>query len=117
MNVDEALVKEGELRTKLLAAIAGKYQLDAKGVAKVDACTLGNWLHGDAERKFPFVKSYQPAADAHDAFHAELEKVARQINLGEYEQAEAMLASGTPCAKAFVGMVAAVRQLKKDAKL
>lgn len=117
MNVDEALVKEGELRTKLLAAIAGKYQLDAKGVAKVDACALGNWLHGEAERKFPFVKSYQPAADAHDAFHVELEKVARQINLGEFEQAEAMLASGTPCAKAFVGMVAAVRQLKKDAKL
>ncbi|HEY0846584.1 MAG TPA: hypothetical protein VGE12_14530 [Noviherbaspirillum sp.] len=117
MNVDDALVKEGELRTKMLAAIDGKYQLDAKALAKVDACTLGNWLHGEAERKYPFVKSYQPAADAHGAFHAELEKVARQINLGEYDEAKAMLASGTPCAKAFVAMVNAVRQLKKDAKL
>lgn len=117
MNVEEALVKEGEVRAKLLAAIAGKHQLDAKGVAKVDACVLGNWLHGEAERKFPFVKSYQPCVDAHDAFHAELEKVARQINLGEYEQAQAMLANGTPCTKAFVAMVAATRQLKKDARL
>jgi len=117
MNLEEALAKDGEMRPKLLAAIAGKYQLDAKSIAKVDACMLGNWLHGEAERKFPFVKSYQPCVDAHDAFHAEMEKVVRQINLGEYEQAEAMLASGTPCAKAYVGMVAALRELKKDAKL
>lgn len=117
MNLDQALAKDGELRPKLLAAIEGKYQLDAKAIGKVDACELGNWLHGEAERKFPFVKSFQPAVDAHDAFHAEVEKVVRQINLGEYEQATAMLANGTPCAKAFVAMVAALRQLKTDAKL
>ncbi|HJV86250.1 MAG TPA: chemotaxis protein [Noviherbaspirillum sp.] len=117
MNIEEAVVKDGELRAKLLAAIAGKYQLDAKAMAKVDACMLGNWLHGEAERKFPFVKSYRPCVDAHTAFHAEVEKVVRQINLGEYEQAEAMLASGTPCAKAFVTLVTALKQLKKDARL
>jgi hypothetical protein len=117
MNVEEALVKDGELRQKFLAAIAGKHQLDTKAIAKLDACALGNWLHGEAERKYPFVKSYRPAVDAHAAFHAEMEKVARQINLGEYEQAQAMLASGTTCAKAFVAMVAAVKQLKTDAKL
>jgi hypothetical protein len=117
MNLDEALVQEGELRKKLLAAIGGKYQLDPKSISKVEACVLGNWLHGEAERKFPLMKSYQPCIDAHTAFHAELEKVVRQINLGEYEQAEAMLANGTPCAKAFVGLVAALRQLRKDAKL
>jgi hypothetical protein len=117
MNVDEALAKDGELKAKLLAAIAGKHQLDLRAIAKVDACMLGNWLHGDAERKFPFVKSFRPCVDAHAAFHAEVEKVARQINLGEYAQAETMLANGSPCAKAFVAMLAAVMQLKKDAKL
>lgn len=117
MNLEEALAKDGELRAKLLAAIAGKYQLDPKGVAKIDGCMLGNWLHGEAEHKFPFVKSFRPCVDAHDAFHAEVEKVVRMINLGEYEQAQAMLASGTPCTKAFIAMVAAVRQLKSDAKL
>jgi hypothetical protein len=117
MNLEEALAKDGELRQKMLAAIAGKYELDIKAVAKVDACMLGNWLHGEAERKFPFVKSFPPCVEAHDAFHAEVEKVVRQINLGEYEQAQAMLGNGTPCTKAFVAMVAAVRQLKKDAKL
>ncbi len=117
MNLEEALVKDGEMRQKLLAAIAGKFQLDGKSVAKVDACMLGNWLHGEAERKFKFLKSYGPCVDAHATFHAEVEKVARQINLGEYEQAKAMLASGTSCTQAFLAMVAAVRQLKVDAKL
>lgn len=117
MNLEEALTKEGELRPKLLSAIAARAEVDAKAAGKVDACMLGNWLHGEGERKFPFVKSFQPCVDAHDAFHAEVEKVARQINLGEFEQAQAMLAGGTPCTKAFLDMVAAVRLLKKDAKL
>jgi hypothetical protein len=117
MNLEEALAKEMETRPKLLSAISGKHQLDPKAAAKVDACMLGNWLHGEAERKFPFVKSFQPCVEAHDAFHAEVEKIVRQINLGEYENAQAMLGKDTPCTKAFVTMVAAVRQLKTDAKL
>ncbi|RZI44163.1 chemotaxis protein [Herbaspirillum sp. HC18] len=117
MNLEEALAKDAEVRQKLLSAIAGQHQLDPKSVAKIDACMLGNWLHGEGERRFQFVKSFQPCVDAHTAFHAEVEKVARQINLGEFEQAKAMLANGTPCTKAFVTMVGAVRQLKADAKL
>lgn len=117
MDLEEAIAKDGEVRQKLLAAIDGKYQLDVKAAAKVDACVLGNWLHGEGERKFPFVKSFQPCVEAHDAFHAEVEKIVRQINLGEYDQAKAMLANGTACTKAFIAMVGAVRQLKKDAKL
>lgn len=117
MNLEEALAKDAEIRQKLLTAIAEQHQLDPKSAGKVDGCMLGNWLHGEGERKLPFVKSFQPCVDAHDAFHAEVEKVVRQINLGEYEQAKAMLGSGTPCTKAFIAMVAAVRQLKADAKM
>jgi hypothetical protein len=117
MNLEEALAKDGEIRQKLLNAIAEKHELDPKSAGKVDGCMLGNWLHGEGERRFPFVKSFQPCVDAHAVFHAEVEKVVRQINLGEYDQAKAMLGSGTPCTKAFIAMVSAVRQLKTDAKL
>ena len=117
MNLEEALAKDMELRKMLLAAIAGKYELEPKSLAKTDACMLGNWLHGEGERKFPFVKSFQPCVDAHAAFHAELEKVARQINLGEYQQAEAMLAAGSDCFKAYLALTSAVKQFKKDARL
>src|SRR5215469_7714079 len=117
MNLEEALAKEGELRNKLLAAINGKYELDPKSVSKTDICMLGNWLHGEAETKFPFVKSYAPCVEAHTHFHAELAKVARQINLKEFEQAAAMLGKDSSCTQAFLAMVAATRQFKKDAKL
>jgi hypothetical protein len=117
MNLEDAIARDMEFRAKLLAAIAGKYEIDQKAVSKVDTCMLGNWLHGEGENKFPFVKSFPPCVEAHDAFHAELEKVARQINLGEYDQAQVMLGNGSPCTKAFVAMVAAIRQFKKDAML
>ena len=117
MNLEDALAKDGEMRARMLAAIANQHQLDAKAVAKLDACALGNWLHGEGERKFKFLKNFQPAVDAHAAFHSEVEKVVRQINLGEYEQAKAMLSNGTPCTRAFVTMVATVRALKTEAKL
>ena len=117
MNLDEALAKDAEMRPKLLAAIAEQYKLDGKSIGNITACMLGNWLHGEAERKYQFLKGFQPSVDAHDAFHAELEKVVRQINLGEYDQAKAMLGSGTPCSKAFLAMAAAVKQLKTEAKL
>jgi methyl-accepting chemotaxis protein len=117
MNLDEALAKDMELRKLLLSAIAAKQQIEPKSLAKTDACMLGNWLHGEGERKFPFVKSFQPCVDAHAVFHAELEKVARQINLGEYQQAEAMLAAGSACFKAYVALASAVKQFKTDARL
>jgi hypothetical protein len=117
MNLEEALAQDAEMRKKLLAAIAGKNELDLTAIAKTDICMLGNWLHGEAESKFPFVKSYPPCVDSHGHFHAELAKVARQINLGEYEQASAMLGKGSACTNAFLSMVETVRQFKKDAKL
>ncbi|HYD82079.1 MAG TPA: CZB domain-containing protein [Paucimonas sp.] len=117
MTLDEAVKKDYELRAKLLEAIAQKHQLEARALGKVEACALGNWLHGEAERKFVFIKSYRPCADAHAAFHAEAEKVARLINLEEYAQAEAALADGSPYVKAFGVLLKAVLQLKKDARL
>jgi hypothetical protein len=117
MNLEEALAKDGEAKAKLLAAIKENHQLDAKAFARTDVCMLGNWLHGEGERKYQFLKSYKPCVEAHAAFHAEVEKVVRQVNLREQEQVQAMLANGAPCTKAFISLVIAVRNLKAEAKL
>lgn len=114
MNLEESLAKEAEIKPRLLAAIENGHQLDPKAAGKIDACMLGNWLHGEGERKFRFVKSFAPCVAAHDALHAEVEKVVRQINLGELDQARAMIANGGTCTRAFVDMVAAVRRLKAE---
>ena len=117
MNLDDAIAKDKELKQKFVAAIAAKAQLDAAIIGKTDRCVLGNWLHGEAERKYPFLKSYQPCVEAHTAFHAQAGKVVRQINGGEYADAQAMIGDNTAYAKALNALEAAVLLLKKDAKL
>lgn len=117
MNLDEALAKDKELKDKFLVAIAAKAQLDAMIIGKADRCILGNWLYGEAERKYPFLKSYKPCLDAHAAFHVQAAKVVRQINGGEYADAQALIADNSAYAKSFAALEAAVMQFKKDAKL
>ena len=117
MNLDEALAKDKELKEKFLAAIAAKAQLDAVIIGKSDRCTLGNWLHGDGERKYPFLKSFKPCVEAHAAFHAQAAKVVRQINGKEYADAEAMVGDNTAYSKSYAALEAAIVLLKKEAKL
>ena len=117
MNLVEAVKKDQELKEKFLAAIAAKSQLDASVIGKSDRCMLGNWLHGDAERMYPLLKSYKPCVAAHAEFHVQAAKVVRQINIGEYETAQAMLNDNTPYAKALSNLVLAALALKKEARL
>ncbi|HXA48352.1 MAG TPA: CZB domain-containing protein [Burkholderiaceae bacterium] len=117
MNLAEAVLKDQELKAKFLAAIASKGQLDAAVIGKSDRCVLGNWLHGDGERKYPFLKSFKPCVEAHAAFHVQAAKVARQINGGEYADAEALLADNSAYAKALSTLALATLALKKEAKL
>jgi methyl-accepting chemotaxis protein len=117
MDLSDALSKDKEMKGKFHAAIAAKTQLDAVIIGKSDRCVLGNWLHGEGERKYPFLRSFKPCVEAHAAFHAQAAKVVRQINGGEYADAEAMIADNTPYAKAMAALEAAALQLKKEAKI
>jgi len=117
MNLAEAVMKDQELKEKFLAAIEAKGHLDAAIIGKSDRCMLGNWLHGDGERKFPLLKSFKPCVTAHAEFHVQAAKVVRQINIGEYETAQAMLADNTPYAKALSALAIAAVTLKKEARM
>jgi hypothetical protein len=117
MNLAEAVLKDQELKEKFLAAIASKGQLDAVVIGKSDRCVLGNWLHGEGERKYPFLKSFKPCVEAHVAFHVQAAKVVRQINGGEYAEAQAMLDDNSAYAKALSTLALAAMALKKEAKL
>lgn len=117
MNLDDAIAKDRELKEKFIAAIAGKTTLDEVLIGKADRCVLGNWLHGEAERKYPFLKSYKPCVEAHTAFHVQARKVVRQINGREYVDAQAMLGDNAAYAKALGALEAATALLKKEAKL
>ena len=117
MSLDQALTTDRELKDKFQAAITAKGKLDAAIIGKLDRCPLGQWLYGEAERKYPFLKSFKPCVEAHAALHQQAAKVVRQINGSEYADASAMLDDKAAYAKAFATLEAAVVQLKKDAKL
>lgn len=117
MTPDEAFLKDMELKAKLRTAIADKQPLDAVTIAKVDVCTLGNWLYGEGERRCQFMKTYKPCLDAHTEFHAQAAKVVQMINLGEYKTAESMMAENSPFLKAYSALGTAYLALKKDGKL
>ena len=117
MDLRQAYEEDKALKEKFMQAIESKWQLDAPLISKADRCSLGNWLHGEADRKFKFLKSYKPCLEAHDEFHTQAAKIARQINLEEFDSAKNMLADGTPFNKALTALGSALIQLKKDAKI
>jgi len=117
MDLRAAYEEDKALRDKFLAAIESQWQLDAGIISKADRCALGSWLHGEAERKFKFLKSYKPCMEAHDEFHTQAAKVARLINLQEYDASRALLEGGTPFSVSLARLGAALIQLKKDAKI
>ena len=116
MDLRTAYEEDKALRDKFIEAIEAKWKFDPTIISKSDRCAVGSWLHGEAERKYKFLKSYKPCMDAHDEFHSQATKVARQINLEEFDSARIMLEGGTPFSKSLANLGAALIQLKKDGK-
>lgn len=117
MDLRAAYESDKELKQKFISAIESQGKLDDALIAKTDRCVLGVWLYGEAERKYKFLKTYKPCLEAHDAFHLQATKVARVVNLGEYDDARALLADGSAFNKSLTSLGAALIALKKDAKL
>lgn len=117
MNLIEAYTRDKELKDRFLEAINAKAQIDASIVGKPDRCVLGNWLHGEAERKCQLLKTYKPALETHTAFHVQATKVAKLINAREYDDARAALADGSAFAKALLVMGMALAKLKAEARM
>lgn len=117
MNLIEAYTRDKELKDRFLEAINSQTQIDVAITGKPDRCVLGNWLHGEAERKCQFLKAYKPAVEAHTAFHVQAAKVAKLINGREYEDARTAMAEGSAFAKALLNLGVALAKLKSEAKM
>ena len=114
MNLDSALQKHSEWKTKFRTAISQKESLDAETIAKDNCCELGKWLYGESESKFGKLESHKNCITKHKMFHIEAGKVAAVINLGKYTEAEAMLNSNTPYFNATNEVGIAIVRLKKE---
>jgi hypothetical protein len=81
---------------------------------------MGRWLHGDGKHTCGGHALFDQLTQKHAEFHRNAGAVADAVNSQEYERAEAMMASGTPYAKASteVGEIAMrlQREIKSGAK-
>jgi len=117
MNIEDFISKHAEWKIKFRNAITKKEKLDAETIAKDNVCDLGKWLYGEAKAKFGKLASYSEVVAKHAAFHTEASKVAKAINAGKYDEASAMIESGTPYARASSDVASALLKLKREAGL
>lgn len=117
MDLDNAVAKHSEWKTKFRVAIAKQETMDAATISKDNCCDLGKWLHSEGKSQFGHLTSHVECVQKHAVFHKEAGKVAAEINAKKFAQAEAMIVSGTPYAKISMEVGVAISRLKKEANL
>jgi len=117
MDLDNAVAKHAEWKTKFRTAINKQEQIDAIAISKDNCCDLGKWLHSEARSKFSALDSYKECIAKHANFHIEAGKIASAINAKKYLEAEAMMTSGTAYATSSSAVGVAIIKLKKQANL
>jgi Chemoreceptor zinc-binding domain len=115
MDLDQAIQRHSEWRTKFRSAISKKESMDESTISKDDCCELGKWLHNDAKVKLSRLGSYQECITKHARFHQEAGKVAKLINAKKYTEAEAAIGAGSSYSIASTEVGAAIIKLKKEA--
>jgi methyl-accepting chemotaxis protein len=115
MDLDSVIGKHAEWKLKLRSAISKQETMDVATISKDDCCELGKWLHGEAKTKFGRLTSYTECVTKHAGFHVEAGKIAGAINSKKYDEAEAMLNSGTAYTMASNTVGVAIMRLKKEA--
>jgi len=114
IDLDQALDKHSEWKVRLRTAITQRENMDAVTISRDDCCDFGKWLHGDARFQLGQKASYTECVSKHAAFHTEAGKIATLINNKKFNEAEAMLGSGSPFVSASSAVGVAIMRLKKD---
>lgn len=117
MDLNSAVQKHAEWKTKLRSAISNHEQMDVATLSKDNCCELGLWLHGDAKARFGRLASHAECLQKHAAFHVEVAKVATTVNAKRFTQAEAMLNAGTAYAQVSSALSVAFIRLRKEVGL
>jgi len=114
MDLNTAIQKHAEWKTKFRSAMMKHEQLDVATIAIDNCCELGKWLHGEAKDQFGQLVSHADCLKKHAEFHAQAGKVALEINNKNYTLAETLLATGSTYAAASSAVGGAIMRLKKE---
>lgn len=114
MNIDEALHKHAEWKTKFRSAIMKNETMDVATIEKDNCCDFGKWLYGDALKRYGSLEPYKVCVAKHANFHREAGKVASLINAKKYQEAETALAMQSEYGKATNEVGVAIVRLRKE---
>jgi len=114
IDLDSAIKAHADWRSKLRHAAMQGERVDAETICRDDQCALGKWLHGRGQSQYGGKPAFVELVSAHRGFHDEAGKVARSINQGAGPEAEKLLDSDTPFARASQQVTRLVVQLKGE---
>ncbi|MFZ6818751.1 CZB domain-containing protein [Undibacterium sp. Ji22W] len=114
MDLNSAVAKHAEWKTKFRVAISKKEIMDAATIGKDNCCDLGKWLHGEGKNKFGHFATHSDCVSKHALFHIEAGKVANAINAKKFAEADAMLNAGTPYAAASSAVGISIMKFQKE---
>ncbi|HRD47229.1 MAG TPA: CZB domain-containing protein [Caulobacter sp.] len=115
MNLDTAIQAHAQWKMKLRSAISRCEAVDAASIGADNCCELGRWMHGEGRIALGRSPVFNECLSLHAAFHREAGRVANAINARRYEEAEAMLNSGTAYSEASSAVGAGLIRLKREA--
>ena len=88
--------------------------MDTELIAQDNYCDFGKWLYGEGKVKFGSTDSYADCVSKHATFHVEAGKVAATINAQRYSEAQSMIDTATPYARASLEVASAILKLKSE---
>lgn len=113
MNFDDAIQAHTGWRVKL--AVYLKHPdgtINSAEVGTDNRCPLGQWLHGEAKKKYSSLPEYQTLMTEHARFHRIAGKIAGQADSGQAVNTEAVLGGDSEFATASLSVIKAIRTLK-----
>lgn len=114
MDLKDAIQKHAQWKFRFHQALLTSEPMDAGIIAKDNQCELGKWLHGEAKALYGQRKTHAQCLARHAAFHTEAGKVAVTINAHRKDEAERMLANGSPFSEASKAVSVAVIELQNE---
>ena len=113
MNFDDAIQAHAGWKIKLAVYLKHPDGTINSGEVSTDnRCLLGQWLHGEAKKKFFPLQEYQTLMTEHARFHRIAGKIAGQADSGQVVNTEAVLGNDSEFAKASLSVIKAIRTLK-----
>jgi methyl-accepting chemotaxis protein len=112
-DFDKAIEAHRQWKVKLRKAISDHEKLDSDSICRDDQCPLGKWIHGPGGVQWGGRPTFVELLNKHAEFHQAAGNVARQINAGQFTQAERLIGAGSSFAQVSTEVATILARAKR----